>query len=117
MFPAINRIDPGKRMSDAVVYNGFVFVAGQVGEAGADITEQCRTALAAVDEALEKAGTDKSRILQTTIWLADMADFAAMNAVWEEWVVPGQTPARATGEAKLADPSYKVEFIVIAAAK
>ena len=61
------------------------------------------------------AGTDKTRVLQAIVWLADMADFAAMNEVWETWVSPGNTPARATGEAKLAAPEYKVEFIITAA--
>jgi len=110
----ITRIEPGKRMSAAVVHGDIVYLAGQVGE-GADVTVQARAALAEVDRLLAAAGTDKSRILSTTIWLADMADFAAMNAVWEAWVDPANPPARATGEAKLATPDYRVEFIVTAA--
>ncbi|SDH75843.1 RidA family protein [Alloyangia pacifica] len=110
----ITRIEPGTRMSQAVVHNGIVYLAGQVGE-GADITAQCKDALASVDRLLAEAGSDKSRLLTTTIWLADMADFAAMNAVWDTWVDPANPPARATGEAKLATPDYYVEFIVTAA--
>ena len=110
----ITRIEPGARMSQAVVHNGIVYLAGQVGD-GADITAQCKDALASVDRLLAEAGSDKSRLLTTTIWLADMADFAAMNAVWDTWVDPANPPARATGEAKLATPDYYVEFIVTAA--
>ncbi len=112
---SITRIETGKRMSGAVVHGKTVYVAGQVGEPGADVKTQAKQALAEVDRLLAAAGTDKSRILQTIVWLADINDFAAMNEVWEGWVVPGQTPARATGEAKLATPDYKVEFIVTAA--
>lgn len=111
----ITRIGVGARMSEAVVHNGTVYVAGQVGEPGADVKAQARQALAEVDRILAAAGTDKTRILQTIVWLADIGDFAAMNEVWEGWVAPGHTPARATGEAKLATPDYKVEFIVTAA--
>jgi enamine deaminase RidA (YjgF/YER057c/UK114 family) len=101
-------------MSAAVIHGDTVYLAGQVGQ-GTGVTEQSQSALTEVDRLLALAGTDKSRILSTTIWLADMADFAAMNAVWEAWVDPDNTPARATGEAKLATPDYKVEFIVVAA--
>ncbi len=76
---------------------------------------QTRAILGQIDALLAEAGTDKSRLLTATIWLADMADFAEMNAVWDAWVAPGHTPARATGEAKLAGPGYKVEIIVTAA--
>mgnify|MGYP001088124447 CR=1 FL=1 len=76
---------------------------------------QTRAALASVDRLLALAGSDKSRILSTTIWLADMADFAAMNSVWDAWVDKANPPARATGEAKLAAPKYRVEVIVVAA--
>ncbi|WP_237154196.1 RidA family protein [Oryzibacter oryziterrae] len=111
----ITRIGTGKRMSDAVVYNKTVYLAGQVGKPEGDVKSQAAFALAEVDRLLAAAGTDKTHILQTIIWLADINDFAAMNEVWESWVVPGHTPARATGEAKLAAPEYKVEFIVTAA--
>lgn len=111
---SIQRIEPGPRMSQAVIHGQTVYLAGQVGTLDADIQTQVRTALAKVDRLLAAAGTDKSRILQATVWLADMADFAAMNAEWEAWVDPANTPARATGEAKLAQPGFKVEFIVTA---
>lgn len=110
----IRRIEPGPRMTGAVIHNGTAYLAGQVGE-GADVTAQTKSALAEVDRLLAAAGTDKSRILYAQIWLADMADFAAMNAVWDAWVPQGATPARATGEARLATPDYKVEVIVTAA--
>jgi enamine deaminase RidA (YjgF/YER057c/UK114 family) len=111
----IRRIEPGKRMSGAVVHGNTVYLAGQVGTAGDDVTAQTKTALAEVERLLAAAGSDKSKILNTTIWLADMADFGTMNAVWDAWVDPANPPARATGEAKLATPEYLVEVIVIAA--
>ena len=111
----IKRYGIGPRMSEAVAYNGIVWVAGQVGTPGDDITAQTKTCLAEVDRILAEAGTDKTRILSVQIWLADIADFPAMNAVWDAWVPAGHTPARATGEAKLAAPAYKVEVIVTAA--
>ncbi len=114
MSTPIQRIEPGRRMSGAVIHGDTVYLAGQVGE-GADVTVQARAALAEVDRLLALAGSDKSRILSCIIWLADMADFAAMNAVWESWVDPANPPARATGEARLATPDYKVEFIITAA--
>ena len=110
----IRRIDVGPRMSDIVIHNNTVYLAGQVGE-GATVAEQTRDILAQVDAALAKAGTDKSKLLQAIIWLDDMANFAEMNAAWDAWVDPANTPARATGEAKLAAPKYKVEIIVTAA--
>ena len=112
---SIVRHDQSSILSQAVVHGDTVYLAGQVGTEGADIAEQCRTALAAVDRLLAAAGTDKSRILQATVWLADIGDFAAMNAVWETWIDPANPPARATGESKLAAPGFKVEFIVTAA--
>lgn len=112
---SITRYGTGPRMSEAVSYNGILWVAGQVGQAGDDVTAQTRTCLAEVDRILAAAGTDKTRILSVQIWLADMADFAAMNAVWDQWVPAGHTPARATGEAKLATKDYLVEVIVTAA--
>ncbi|HTJ56525.1 MAG TPA: RidA family protein [Devosiaceae bacterium] len=112
---SIQRIEPGPRMSQAVVNNGLVFLAGQVGNAGEDITAQTKTVLANIDRLLAAAGTDKSKILNATVWLADMANFGAMNQVWESWVDPANPPARATGEVKLAGPDYLIEIIVIAA--
>ena len=111
----IKRIECGPRMSMGVVHNGIVHLAGQVGTPGDSVTGQTREVLAQVDRLLALAGTDKTRILTAQIWLADMADFAEMNAVWDAWVPQGHCPARATGEAKLATPDYKVEVIVTAA--
>lgn len=111
----ITRIQAGPRMSQAVVHGDTVYLAGQVGEPGESVTKQTQTILAQIEALLAEAGSDKSKILSATIWLADMADFAEMNAVWDEWVGGRDAPARATGEAKLATPDYKVEIIVIAA--
>lgn len=111
----IKRIETGPRMSQAVIANGIVWLAGQVGEPGASVTDQTRVVLEQVDRLLAEAGTDKTRIVSAQIWLADMADFAEMNAVWDAWVPQGNCPARATGESKLATPDYKVEIIVVAA--
>lgn len=102
-------------MSQAVIHGGIVYLAGQIGEPGEDAATQTRAVLASIDRLLSEAGTDRSRLLQATIWLADMADFAAMNEVWEEWLGGENAPARATGEVKLATPDYKVEIIVTAA--
>lgn len=110
----INRIEPGKRMSNAVVHNGIVYLAGQVGSPSGDVTSQTKEVLAEIDRLLELAGSDKTRILRAQIWLADMATFDQMNAVWDAWVAPGNAPARATGEAKLATPDYLVEIIITA---
>ena len=111
----ITRLGTGPRMSEAVACNGIVWLAGQVGNPGDSVADQTRHCLAEVDRILAAAGTDKTRILSAQIWLADMADFPAMNAVWDAWVPQGHTPARATGEAKLAAPAYLVEVIVTAA--
>ncbi|AYD01552.1 RidA family protein [Neorhizobium sp. NCHU2750] len=111
---SIKRIDPGARMSGAVVHGNTVYLAGQVGD-GETVTEQCKDALAEVDRLLAAVGSDKSKILQTIIYLSDMSYFGEMNAAWEAWVDPANTPARATSEAKLAAPKYKVEFVVTAA--
>ena len=115
MTTDITRIGTGKRMSEGVCYNGILWVAGQVGKPGDGVADQTRTCLAEVDRILAEAGTDKTRILSAQIWLADMAAFADMNAVWDAWVPQGHTPARATGEAKLATSDYLVEVIVTAA--
>lgn len=111
----ITRINPGPRMSEAVVYNGIAYLAGQVGAPGASVTEQTQAVLAEVDRLLAQAGTSKARLLTTQIWLSDIATFGEMNAVWDAWVDPANPPARWTGEAKLATPDYKVEIIVTAA--
>ena len=113
---AIQRQNVGKRLSEIVVHNGTVYLAGEVPDDGTkDITAQTEQVLAKIDKLLQQAGSDKSKLLTALIFLPDMKDFAAMNAVWEKWVVPGQTPARATIEAKLANPTYKVEIMCTAA--
>lgn len=111
----IRRIEAGPRMSQAVIHGNTVYLAGQVGAPGKSVTEQTRAVLASIDRLLKEAGSEKSKILQAVIWLADMADFAEMNAVWDQWVDGPNAPARATGEAKLAAPAYRVEIIVTAA--
>jgi enamine deaminase RidA (YjgF/YER057c/UK114 family) len=113
----IRRIEPGPRMSQAVVHGGVVYLAGQVGAPGASVAEQTRAVLAQVDRLLAEAGSDRSRLLSATIWLADIADFAEMNSVWEAWIDPANPPARATGECRLATPEFKVEIIVTAACR
>lgn len=110
----ITRIEPGPRMSQAVVHNGIVYLAGQVGAPGASVTDQTRAVLAEVDRLLAAAGTSKARLLTAQIWLSDMTTFQEMNAVWDAWVDRDNPPARWTGEAKLATPDYKVEIIVTA---
>lgn len=111
----IKRIEAGARMSQAVIHGSTVYLAGQVGAPGESVTAQTEAVLASIERLLAAAGTDKSKLLSATIWLADMADFAEMNAVWDKWVDGKDAPARATGEAKLATPDYKVEVIAIAA--
>ena len=112
---SIERIGSGPRMCQAVIHGNTVYLAGQVGAPGESVTAQTKAVLASVEALLAQAGSDKSKILSATIWLADMADFAEMNAVWDVWVDGKDAPARATGEAKLATPDYKVEVIVVAA--
>jgi len=111
----IRRFGTGPRMSEGVAFGGILWVAGQVGNPGESVEAQTRTCLAELDRILSEAGTDRTRILSTQIWLADMASFPEMNKVWDAWVPQGHTPARATGEAKLATPDYLVEIIVTAA--
>jgi enamine deaminase RidA (YjgF/YER057c/UK114 family) len=113
---AISRFKTGARMSQAVVHGATVYLAGQ----GADdpvpsVAEQTRQVLAKIDALLGEAGTDKSRILSANVWLADIAHFNEMNAVWDAWVVAGHTPARATVQSKLARPGILVEIMVAAA--
>jgi len=110
----ITRIETGPRMSEAIVHGDTVYLAGQVGE-GDSVTAQTRFALEEIERLLGLAGSSKAHILRATIWLADMADFAEMNAVWDAWIADVAAPTRATGEAKLATPDYKVEIIITAA--
>ncbi|KGJ06465.1 Enamine deaminase RidA, house cleaning of reactive enamine intermediates, YjgF/YER057c/UK114 family [Paracoccus halophilus] len=112
----ITRIETGARMSQAVIHNGIVHLAGQVGTPGTPVADQTREVLAKIERLLAEAGSDKTRILSAQIWMADMvADFATMNEVWDAWVPAGHAPARATGESALATPGHKVEIIVVAA--
>lgn len=114
---SIERHDVGPRMSKVVVHGSTVYLAGIVAEAakGKSVGEQTKDILGQIDAFLAKAGTDKSKLLSANIWIANMSTFAEMNAVWDAWVAPGHTPARATVEAKLAAPDYKVEIMVVAA--
>lgn len=112
----IQRFDVGTRLSEMAVHNGVCYLAGQVAPDGTqDITGQTRQVLAAIDALLARAGTDKSRILMCQIFIADLADFPAMNAVWEQWLPAGNAPPRATVQAALAKPEWKVEMVVTAA--
>jgi enamine deaminase RidA (YjgF/YER057c/UK114 family) len=112
----VQRFDVGARMSEMSVHNGVAYLAGQVAADGSqDITGQTRQVLQAIDALLARAGTDKSKIVMAQIFIADLADFPAMNAVWDAWVVPGNTPPRATVQAALARPEWKVEIVVTAA--
>ncbi|WP_395713069.1 RidA family protein [Reyranella sp.] len=116
MSEKVTRIDPGPRLSEASVYGDRMYLSGMIPEdTSLDIAGQVRQALAEIDALLARGGSDRSRILSAVIWLADIADFAALNAVWDAWVVPGQTPARATVQARLNDPRMKVEIMVVAA--
>ena len=112
---SVERIHAGPRISQIVIHNKTVYLAGQVAS-GANIIEQTKNVLSNIDALLAEAKTDKSSILSATIWLTDMSTFADMNVVWEAWVVPGQTPARATvATPQLAAPEFKIEIAVIAA--
>ena len=114
---SITRIDPGARLSAAVVHKDTVYLAGQVATAAIDkgVAEQTREVLEIIDSVLAKAGTDKSKLLWVQIWLPDIGTFDAMNAVWDAWVDPANPPARACGESRLATPDYRVEIIAVAA--
>lgn len=112
----IERIHTGQRMSKIVKHGGVVYLCGQVGD-GANVTEQTQDCLSRVDALLSEAGSSREHMLQAIIWLSDMADFDEMNAVWDGWVPQGCAPARACGEAKLADADLLVEVIVTAVVK
>jgi len=112
----IVRIDPGPRMSRAVVHGNTVYLAGHVAkEPAGSVRGQTEAILRAIEARLAAAGSDKSKLLSATIWLADIGTFEEMNAVWDAWVDPANPPARATVEARLASPDYLVEIAVIAA--
>lgn len=112
----IQRINVEKRLSDMAIYNGVAYLAGQVPEdASLDITGQTEQVLGIIDGLLEQAGTNKSRILMAQIFVANMAEFDGMNKAWDAWVADGNAPPRATVEARLANPNFKVEIVVMAA--
>lgn len=112
----VQRFDVGARLSEMAVHNGVCYLAGQVAADGSqDITGQTKQVLDAVDALLARAGTDKSRLLRVEIFIKDLADFAAMNAVWEAWLPAGHAPPRATVKAELARPEWRVEMVVTAA--
>ena len=113
----IQRLNPGPRMSKAVVHGDTVYLAGQVADkaAGKSVAEQTTEILGIIDGLLAQAGSDKTKLLMVNIWLSDMTTFSEMNGVWDGWVAAGHTPGRATVEAKLAGPQFTVEIAVIAA--
>jgi len=112
----IERFEKGPRMSQAAAHGEMVYLAGQVAAdtVGTGVTAQTQQVLEQIDRLLAAAGSDKSRILSATIYLADIAGFAEMNAAWDAWVDRDEPPARATVEAKLAGPAYLVEIVVVA---
>jgi enamine deaminase RidA (YjgF/YER057c/UK114 family) len=114
---SIQRFDTGPRMSQVVIHGDTVYLAGVVANkaAGESVAKQTQEVLSIIDGHLAKAGSDKSKLLTATIYLTDMKTFAEMNAVWDGWVSAGNTPARATVEARLAAPRYNVEIMVTAA--
>ena len=112
----VQRFDVGPRLSEMAVHNGVCYLAGQVAADGsADITGQTQQVLAAIDALLARAGTSKRKLLRVEIFITDLADFPAMNAVWEGWLPEGCAPPRATVKAQLARPEWKVEMVVTAA--
>ena len=116
MSQGLRRFHVGDRMSEMTIHNGTVYLAGQIADDGTqDIRGQTAQVLAAIDKLLAEAGTDKAHILRCQIFIKDLADFAAMNEVWEDWVAPGDAPPRATVQANLARPEWKIEMVVTAA--
>jgi enamine deaminase RidA (YjgF/YER057c/UK114 family) len=112
----IQRVHPGPRMSEMVIHNETVYLSGQIADDGStDVESQTRDVLRQIDALLAEAGTDKSKLLTATIYLAEIGTFAAMNKAWDAWVDPANAPARATVEAQLAAPEYLVEIQVVAA--
>ena len=113
----IQRMEAERRMSQVVIHGDTIYLAGQIADVNptASVTEQTREVLGHIDRLLAQAGSDKSRILSATIYLANIGTFDAMNEAWDAWVSPGSAPARATVEARLAGPEFLVEISVIAA--
>jgi enamine deaminase RidA (YjgF/YER057c/UK114 family) len=113
---SVRRIKPGPRMSEAVVHGDTVYLQGVTADDHSlDVKGQTRQILAKIDALLAEAGTDKSKLVSANIWLTDIGTWSQMNEVWDAWVAPGNAPARATVEAKLARPGLKVEIMVQAA--
>ncbi|EJF32985.1 RidA family protein [Enterobacter sp. Ap-916] len=112
---SIARIKPEARWSDAVIHNQTVYYTGVPENLDADAYQQTANTLQQIDTLLAELGSDKTRILDATIFLPDGEDFAAMNRAWDEWVVAGKAPVRCTVQAKLMNPRYKVEIKIIAA--
>jgi enamine deaminase RidA (YjgF/YER057c/UK114 family) len=112
----VQRFDVGTRLSEMAVHNGVCYLAGQVApDATQDISGQTRQVLGSIDALLARAGTHKGKLLLCQIFIADLADFPAMNAVWEAWLPAGHAPPRATVQAALAKPEWRVEMVVTAA--
>jgi Putative translation initiation inhibitor, yjgF family len=109
---------PEHRYSEAVIANGLIFASGQVPtNPEASAKEQVINVLEQIDALLAGLGSDKTQIVDALIFLSDLADYAALNEVWDAWVAPGKAPARATVQARLANPSWKVEIKIVAAQK
>lgn len=116
MKQGLRRFHVGDRLSEMTIFNGTVYLAGQVAsDASQDIRGQMAQVLASIDKLLTEAGSDKAHILMCQIFIRDLADFPAMNEVWEDWLAPGDAPPRATVQANLAKPEWRVELVVTAA--
>lgn len=112
---SITRIDTSARMSEAVIHGDTIYLAGQIGAPGESVGTQTQAALAEIDALLKQTGSDKNHLLMAQIWLADIDDFDEMNKAWDAWIAGSPAPARATCEAKLYSPDYKVEILITAA--
>jgi enamine deaminase RidA (YjgF/YER057c/UK114 family) len=113
---AIDRYEVGKRMSQAVIHGDTVYIAGQVADDTAgDAADQTREILHKIETLLAASGSSKAKLLSATVWLAEIASYDQVNAVWDAWVAPGEPPVRACVESRLAGPQYKVEIAAIAA--
>jgi enamine deaminase RidA (YjgF/YER057c/UK114 family) len=116
MIQGLRRFHVGDRLSEMAIFNNTVYLAGQVAaDATQDIRGQTAQVLGSVDKLLTEAGTDRAHLLMAQIYLADMADFDAMNEVWDDWIAPGDAPPRATVQARLARPQWRIEIVVTAA--
>ena len=112
----VQRLHVGKRLSEVAIAGGTVYLAGQIpeNEPEADIEGQTREVLGHIDRLLAEAGSSKQHLLSVQIYLKDITDIGRMNAVWDAWVAPGHTPPRATVQAALADPRWRIEVVVVA---